>query len=74
VYLPVKFAPTFDVSASRLSTNQAKGVYRKNGSPLISPEYSNGWDPLADGQNFSGFEQEVFQTFKLNLEEVESAT
>jgi hypothetical protein len=69
-----KLATAFDVSASRLSTDQARGVYRKNGSPLISLEYSSGWDPLADGRNFSGFEQEVFQSFRFNLEEVESAT
>ncbi|KAE8022422.1 hypothetical protein FH972_008224 [Carpinus fangiana] len=69
-----KLATAFDMSASRLSTDQAKGVYRKNGSPLISLEYSSGWDPLADGRNFSGFEQEVFQSFRFNLEEVESAT
>ncbi|XP_062153677.1 LRR receptor-like serine/threonine-protein kinase GSO2 [Alnus glutinosa] len=69
-----KLATAFDVSASRLSTDQARGVYRKNGSPLISLEYSSGWDPLADGGNFSGFEQEVFQSFRFNLEEVESAT
>jgi hypothetical protein len=69
-----KLATAFDMSASRLSTDQAKEVYRKNGSPLISLEYSSGWDPLADGRNFSGFEQEVFQSFRFNLEEVESAT
>ncbi|XP_059449821.1 LRR receptor-like serine/threonine-protein kinase GSO1 [Corylus avellana] len=69
-----KLATAFDMSASRLSNDQAKGVYRKNGSPLISLEYSSGWDPLADGRNFSGFEQEVFQSFRFNLEEVESAT
>lgn len=69
-----KLGTTFDISDSRLSTDQAKGVYRKNGSPLISLEYSSGWDPLADGRNFSGFVQEVFQSFRFNLEEVESAT
>lgn len=69
-----KLATAFDSSASRLSTDQTKGIYRKNGSPLISLEYSSGWDPLADGRNFSGSEQEVFQSFRFNLEEVESAT
>ncbi|KAF5457726.1 hypothetical protein F2P56_021806 [Juglans regia] len=51
-----------------------KGVYRKNGSPLISLEYPNGWDPLANDRNFGGLVQEVFQSFRFNLEEVESAT
>ena len=69
-----KLGSSFDVSDSRLSTDQAKDVYRKNGSPLVSLEYSNGWDPLADGRNYGAFPQEVFQSYKFNLEEVESAT
>lgn len=69
-----KLGTTFDISDNRLSTDQAKGVYRKNGSPLINLEYSSGWDPLADGRNFTGFVQEVFQSFMFNLEEVETAT
>ncbi|XP_041002608.1 probable leucine-rich repeat receptor-like protein kinase At5g63930 [Juglans microcarpa x Juglans regia] len=69
-----KLSTKFDVSVNRLNTDQAKGVYRKNGSPLISLEYASGWDPLADGRNFSGFAKEVFQSFRFNLEEVESAT
>ncbi|XP_042481422.1 somatic embryogenesis receptor kinase 1-like [Macadamia integrifolia] len=69
-----KIGSAFDTSDSRLSTDQAKDVYRKSVSPLISLEYSNGWDPLADGHNVSGFSQEVLQSFRFNLEEVESAT
>lgn len=69
-----KLASSYEVSDSRLSTDQAKGVYRKNGSPLISLEYPNGWDPLADGRNLSGNAQDVFQSFRFNLEEVETAT
>lgn len=69
-----KLGSSFDISDSRLSTDQGKEVYRKNGSPLVSLEYSNGWDPLADGRNYGGFPQEVFQSFRFNLEEVESAT
>ncbi|OMO85860.1 hypothetical protein CCACVL1_09955 [Corchorus capsularis] len=70
-----KLGTTFEISDSRLSTDhQVKGVYRKNGSPLISLEYANGWDPLADGRSFSGFAQDVFQSFRFNLEEVETAT
>lgn len=58
-----------------IGLDQSKGVYRKNGSPLISLEYTNGWDPLADGRNFSGlFAKDVFQSFRFNLEEVETAT
>ncbi|KAJ6889308.1 hypothetical protein NC652_030173 [Populus alba x Populus x berolinensis] len=69
-----KLASSYEISDSRLSTDQAKGVYRKNGSPLISLEYPNGWDPLADGRNLSGNAQDVFQSFRFNLEEVETAT
>ncbi|KDP22393.1 hypothetical protein JCGZ_26224 [Jatropha curcas] len=69
-----KLGSSFEISDSRLSTDQAKGVYRKNGSPLISLEYPNGWDPLADGRNFIGYEQDVFQNFRFNLDEVETAT
>ncbi|KAJ6764497.1 PROTEIN NSP-INTERACTING KINASE 2-LIKE [Salix koriyanagi] len=69
-----KLASSCEISDSRLSTDQAKGVYRKNGSPLISLEYPNGWDPLADGRNLSGDTQDVFQSFRFNLEEVETAT
>jgi len=69
-----KLGTPFDISDNRLSTDQAKGIYRKNGSPLINLEYSSGWDPLADGRNFTGFVQEVFQSFMFNLEEVETAT
>ncbi|KAJ4844038.1 hypothetical protein Tsubulata_024674 [Turnera subulata] len=69
-----KLATSGEISDSKLSTDQAKGVYRKNGSPLISLEYPNGWDPLADGRKFNGYEQEAFQNYKFNLEEVETAT
>lgn len=58
-----------------LTAYKSKEVYRKNGSPLISLEYSNGWDPLADSRNFSGlFSEEVLNNFRFSLEEVESAT
>ncbi|KAL5142633.1 LRR receptor kinase BAK1 [Glycine soja] len=69
-----KLGSTFDISEGRLSTDQAKSIYRKNGSPLVSLEYSNGWDPLADGKNVNGDRQDMFQSFRFNLEEVESAT
>ncbi|XP_065870972.1 leucine-rich repeat receptor-like serine/threonine-protein kinase At1g17230 [Euphorbia lathyris] len=69
-----KLGTSFEMSDSRLSINPVKGVYRKNGSPLISLEYSSGWDPLADGRNLCGQEQDVFQSFRFNLDEVETAT
>lgn len=71
-----KLGFSFDHSDSRLSADQSGGpTYRKSGSPLASLEYSNGWDPLADGRVINGlFPQEVMQSFKFNLEEVESAT
>lgn len=69
-----KLGSSFDVSESRLSTDHAKEAYnRKNGSPLVSLEYANGWDPLAEDRRF-GFSQEVMQSFRLNLQEVETAT
>ncbi|KAF2311748.1 hypothetical protein GH714_026493 [Hevea brasiliensis] len=68
-----KLGSSFEISDSRLSTDQAKVFYGKNGFSLISLEY-NGWDPLADGRNFSGHEQDVFQSFRFNLDEVETAT
>lgn len=67
-----KIGSTFETSDRRLSTDQAKDVCRKSASPLISLEYSNGWDPLARGG--SGFSQEVLESFMFNLEEVERAT
>ncbi|KAL2334488.1 hypothetical protein Fmac_015701 [Flemingia macrophylla] len=69
-----RLGSAFDISEGRLCMDQAKGIYRKNGSPLVSLEYSNGWDPLADSKNFNGDRQDVFQSFRFNLEEVESAT
>ncbi|XVF13291.1 hypothetical protein REPUB_Repub08aG0196200 [Reevesia pubescens] len=59
----------------RLSTDQAK-EFQRNGSvsPLVTLEYSYGWDPLGDGWNGIGFSQEHLHKFRFNLEEVESAT
>ncbi|CAI9260984.1 unnamed protein product [Lactuca saligna] len=53
---------------------KSKEICRKNGSPLINLEYSNGWDPLAEGRRFGGVSQEVIRSFRFNLEEIESAT
>lgn len=70
-----KIGSVFDTSDGRLSTDQVKEVYsRRSASPLISVEYSNGWDPMAKGWNGSGFSQEVLESYMLNLEDVESAT
>lgn len=69
-----KLSTAFDHSDSCLSTDNPKVVYRKNGSPLISLEYSSGWDPLAEGRRFGGFSQEILQSFRFNLEEVQSST
>ncbi|XP_052194868.1 protein NSP-INTERACTING KINASE 2-like [Diospyros lotus] len=69
-----KIGSAFDTSDSRLSTDQVKEVYKKSTSPLISLEYSSGWDPLAKGCSGSGFSQEMFESFMFNLEDVESAT
>ncbi|KAM7274391.1 hypothetical protein ACFE04_029055 [Oxalis oulophora] len=68
-----KLQNSFDTTDSQ-STDQAKRIYRKSGSPLISLEYSHGWDPMADGRNICGFAHDVVQGFKFNLEEVETAT
>ncbi|KAF5953042.1 hypothetical protein HYC85_010986 [Camellia sinensis] len=69
-----KIGSAFDTSDSRLSTDQVNEVYRKSASPLISLEYSNNWDPTAEGWSRIGFSQEVFESFMFNLEDVESAT
>ncbi|KAB2054720.1 hypothetical protein ES319_A12G273600v1 [Gossypium barbadense] len=53
---------------------EAKEGYRKKGSPLVSLEYTNGWDPLDGSRNFNGFTQDVLQSFRFNLEEIETAT
>uniref|UniRef100_A0A1S4DE10 Protein NSP-INTERACTING KINASE 3-like n=2 Tax=Nicotiana TaxID=4085 RepID=A0A1S4DE10_TOBAC len=69
-----KLGGGLDMCDSRLSTDQTKEVNRKNGSPLVSLEYSSGWDPLAEGRRYGGVSQEVLQSYRFNLEEVESAT
>ncbi|KAK8504093.1 hypothetical protein V6N12_005633 [Hibiscus sabdariffa] len=69
-----RIGSAFDASDSRLSTDQVKEVNRRSASPLISLEYSNGWDPLDKGRSGNGFSQEVFESFMFNLEEVERAT
>lgn len=65
-----KLSTAYEMSETGLN---AKGR-KNNGSPLASFEYSNGWDPLSDNRNLSIFDQEVIQSFRFNLEEVETAT
>lgn len=69
-----KLGSSFELSDTRLSTDQPREFGRKNGSPLISLEYPNGWDPLSDVRSFNGFSNDVIQGFRFNLEEVECAT
>ncbi|TQE13901.1 hypothetical protein C1H46_000532 [Malus baccata] len=49
-----KIGNASDPSDGRLSTDQARDFYRRSPSPLLSLEYANGWDPLADGRNEIG--------------------
>lgn len=69
-----KIGSAYDSSDSRLSTDHVKEVYRKSASPLISLEYSSGWDPLAKGPGGNGFSQEVFESFMFNVDDIEFAT
>ncbi|XP_006857826.2 somatic embryogenesis receptor kinase 1 [Amborella trichopoda] len=73
-----KIGSAFEPSDSRLSSDQVAKDFsitttnnRKSASPLISLEYANGWDPLAEQ---GGSSLEGLQSFRFNLEEVESAT
>ncbi|RXI01127.1 hypothetical protein DVH24_001361 [Malus domestica] len=69
-----KIGNTSDPSDGRLSTDQARDFYRRSPSPLVSLEYANGWDPLADGRNGIGLSQEYLNKYWFNMEDVESAT
>ncbi|KAK9749260.1 hypothetical protein RND81_02G113400 [Saponaria officinalis] len=62
-----KIGNNVDSSDARQSTDQ-KDVSRRSAAPLISLEYSTGWDPLGKGS------QEFFDSYMFNLEDVESAT
>jgi len=54
------------------SDNRVKQMCQKTAFPLISLEYSDGWDPLEKGR--SGYSWEVLESFMFTLEEVERAT
>ncbi|KAJ8449359.1 hypothetical protein Cgig2_002491 [Carnegiea gigantea] len=56
------------------SEHHPNDLHSKSASPLVSLAYSAGWDPLADGLNSEEFSQQVLQSHRYNLEEVESAT
>ncbi|CAH9096839.1 unnamed protein product [Cuscuta europaea] len=67
-----KIGSTSDTSSDNPA--QSKVVCRRSTSPLISLEYSNGWDPLSKDQAGSALSQEVLENFMFNLDEVECAT
>ncbi|KAF5729911.1 LRR receptor-like serine/threonine-protein kinase [Tripterygium wilfordii] len=68
-----KIGSTSESSEVRLSTDQAKEFHRNgSASPLVSLEYSYGWDPM--GENGIGISQDLLNTLRFNVEEVESAT
>ena len=74
-----KIGSAFDTSECQLSTEQSIDLNRKNNaSPLITLQYSPGWDctsaALADGPNGNVLFQEFLQNSRFNLEEIESAT
>ncbi|KAK6920279.1 Leucine-rich repeat [Dillenia turbinata] len=69
-----KIGSAFDSSDSHPSTDEVKEVYRKSASPLISLEYSSGWDPMAKGRTGNENSQDVLESFMFNLKDVESAT
>lgn len=68
-----KIGTALDTSDGRLSIDEVKEFYTKNASPLVSLEYSNGWDPLSE-RNDNFLSKENLQKFVFNLEEIESAT
>ncbi|KAG4188581.1 hypothetical protein ERO13_A08G173700v2 [Gossypium hirsutum] len=71
-----KIGNTCESSDGRLSTDHQAKELQRNGSvsPLVTLEYSYGWDPLGDGWDNIGFSKEHLDKFRFNLEEVESAT
>ncbi|OMO80879.1 hypothetical protein COLO4_23881 [Corchorus olitorius] len=71
-----KIGNTWESSDGRLSTDTPKEFLHRNGSvsPLVTLEYSYGWDPLGENWDGLGFSPENLNKFRFNLEEVESAT
>ncbi|XAR70410.1 Non-specific serine/threonine protein kinase [Bertholletia excelsa] len=68
-----KIGDTFDTSIG-VSSDPTRDFSRKSASPLVSLEYSSGWDPLSETLDGDGGVQEFPAGFKFNLEDVESAT
>lgn len=69
-----KIGNTSESSDGQLGTDLAKEFNRIGASPLVSLEYSHGWDPMGDGLNGTGFSQNDLNNFRFNLEDIESAT
>lgn len=70
---------TSEISDDRSSGNEqmmtTKESYNRSPSPLVSLEYSKGWDQMISEQSYChGICCTPLQGFKYNLEEVESAT
>lgn len=64
-------AESFD---DRVSSDQATDFRSKSASPLVCLEYDSNWDPMADDRNWNDLSQDVFNQYRFNLEEIESAT
>ncbi|KAI7755449.1 hypothetical protein M8C21_015914, partial [Ambrosia artemisiifolia] len=72
-----RIGTAFESSDSRISTDQyqvKEVANRRSASPLISLEYSNGWDPMSNGQTGTGFLQDIPESYVFNVDDVESAT
>lgn len=70
-----KIGSTDSYEGSVISTEHAKEFHRNGSiSPLVTIQYSHGWDPLGEGLSGIGFSQEHLNSFRFNIEEVESAT
>ncbi|KAJ4829534.1 hypothetical protein Tsubulata_050404 [Turnera subulata] len=65
---------TISDSSDGQSADQAKEFSRGGASPLVTLEYSHGWDSLGEDRNGTGFSDEQLSNFRFNLEEIESAT
>ncbi|KAJ0770011.1 putative protein kinase RLK-Pelle-LRR-IV family [Helianthus annuus] len=72
-----RIGTAFESSDSRISTDQFQVkeiVSRRSASPLISLEYSNGWDPMSKSHTGSGILKEILESYMFNVDDVESAT
>ncbi|XP_052210864.1 leucine-rich repeat receptor-like serine/threonine-protein kinase At1g17230 [Diospyros lotus] len=69
-----KIGTMSDTSDGQLSTDQAKELYRNAASPLVSLEYSKGWDLFSESHDGNSVSQDFPPGFRFNLIDVESAT